>query len=109
MQKIYSAITFFMMCIGILSCTKKDNLPNNGEPRISYVRLTDPATADSLLVEAGQGVLIAIVGENLGDAREIWFNDQKASLTQPYITPTVVLVSVPSQIPVEVDNKIKIF
>lgn len=109
MQKIYSAVTFFMMCIGILSCTKKDNLPNNGEPRISYVRLTDPATADSLLVEAGQGVLIAIVGENLGDAREIWFNDQKASLTQPYITSTVVLVSVPSQIPVEVDNKIKIF
>ncbi|MET3881091.1 IPT/TIG domain-containing protein [Chitinophaga sp. OAE865] len=109
MQKIYSAITFLIMCIGILSCTKKDNLPNNGEPRISYVRLTDPATADSLLVEAGQGVLIAIVGENLGDVREIWFNDQKASLTQPYITSTVILVSVPSQIPVEVDNKVKLF
>ncbi|MGF6851079.1 hypothetical protein QFZ51_006314 [Chitinophaga sp. W3I9] len=107
MQKIYSSIVLLIMCIGIISCSK-DNLPNNGEPRISYVRLTDPATSDSLLVEAGQGVLIAIVGENLGDAREIWFNDQKASLTQPYITPTVILVSIPSQIPVEVDNKLKI-
>ncbi|SEW56331.1 glycan-binding surface protein [Chitinophaga arvensicola] len=112
MQKIYRSILLFILCAGIVagysSCTKKDSLPNNGEPSITYVRVTDPLAADSLLVEAGQGILIAIVGVNLGDAKEIWFNDQKASLTLPYITATTILVSVPSQIPTEVDNKLKI-
>ncbi|RFS21331.1 hypothetical protein DVR12_15630 [Chitinophaga silvatica] len=111
MQKIYKSILLFLLCIGIVCCYSactKESLSNNGEPKINYVRVTDPAAADSLVVEAGQGMLIAIVGENLGDAREIWFNDQKANLTSPYITSTVILVSVPSQIPVEVDNKLKI-
>lgn len=112
MQKIYRAILLFILGIGMAasysSCTKKDSLPNNGEPSISYVRVTDPLAADSMLVEAGQGILIAIVGVNLGDAKEIWFNDQKASLTLPYVTATTILVSVPSQIPTEIDNKLKI-
>ena len=43
------------------SCTK-DNESNSGEPRINYVRVTNPVSADSLLIGAGQGMLIAIVG-----------------------------------------------
>ncbi|MBI1344075.1 MAG: hypothetical protein GC171_14200 [Terrimonas sp.] len=98
--------TLFTM--GLFSSCGKDDLPNNGEPRIRYVRITAPESSDSLLVGAGQGQLIAIVGENLQDAVQVWFNDQMARLTPTYITNTSLLVSVPSQIPITISNKIKI-
>ncbi|MEO6723046.1 MAG: glycan-binding surface protein [Ferruginibacter sp.] len=101
----------FIMAFAIVSiytsCTK-DKLSNSGEPRIKYVRITSPESADSLLVGAGQGNLIAIVGENLQDVVEIWFNDQKATLTPTYITSTTILVSVPTPIPRAVTNKVKL-
>jgi hypothetical protein len=90
-----------------ISC-QEDDLPNNGEPVINFIRVTDPEDADSLLTGAGQGNLIAIVGENLQDAKEIWFNDQRASLTPTYITSKTILVSVPTQIPDAINNKMRI-
>jgi Surface glycan-binding protein B xyloglucan binding domain len=112
MKKITITLILFIMAFATVSlytsCTKDDNAPNNGEPRILYIRVTNPVSSDSLLVGAGQGALIAIIGENLQDAKEIWFNDQRAVLTPTYITSTSILVSVPSIIPKEVNNKIKI-
>ena len=102
-----------MLVIGIsismlyTSCSK-DSSAGTGEPRISYVRITDPESADSLLVAAGQGSLIAIIGENLQNTREIWFNDQRAVLTPAYITSRSILVSVPTNVPKEITNKLKI-
>jgi hypothetical protein len=111
-MKRFQSILFLTMVIAVAgvysACTKNESAPNNGEPRIRYVRITNPTSADSLLVSAGQGNLIAIVGENLESAREIWFNDQKAALTPTYITSTTILVSVPSQIPTAINNKLKI-
>ena len=94
--------------VGIFTACQKDDLPNGGEPRITYVRVTNPASSDSLLVGAAQGKLIAIMGENLGKAVEMWFNDQKASLNPTYITNTTILVNVPAQIPLAISNKLKI-
>lgn len=95
--------------VGIYSsCKKDDNLPNGGEPRVRYVRITAPESSDSLLVGAGQGRLVAIIGENLQGAQEIWFNDQKATLTSTYITSTSILVRVPTPIPKDITNKLKI-
>jgi hypothetical protein len=59
-------------------------------------------------VGAFQGNLIAIIGENLQNAVQIWFNDQKAVLTPTYITSNSILVSVPSQIPKTITNTLKI-
>ena len=39
---------------------------------------------------------------------EIWFNDQRALLTPTYITKTSILVAVPSQIPLSVNNTMKL-
>lgn len=72
------------------------------------MRVTSPASSDSLLVGAGQGQLIAIVGDNLEGAVEIWFNDQQALLTPTYITKTSILVSVPTRIPVSINNTMRI-
>ena len=86
------------------SC-KEDDIDTHGEPSITYVRVTNPVSSDSLLVGAFQSNLIAIVGENLQDVTEIWFNDQKAVLTPTYITSKTILVSVPAMIPKEISNK----
>ncbi|WP_207495793.1 glycan-binding surface protein [Aridibaculum aurantiacum] len=111
MKKIQQTILMLIMAVAVIgtytSC-KKEQLPNGGEPRIKYVRVTNPASADSLLVGAGQGSLIAIVGENLQDAVEIWFNDQRATLNPTYITSTTILVNVPQPIPTSINNKMKI-
>jgi len=106
--KQISMLALVIALAGIYASCENEELPNNGEPRIRYVRLTDPVSSDSLLVSAYQGNLIAIIGENLQDAQRIWFNDQQSVLTSTYITNTTILVSVPSVIPKEITNKIKI-
>ncbi|MFT3935430.1 MAG: IPT/TIG domain-containing protein [Chitinophagaceae bacterium] len=109
MKNILKPVLWLIAVIGTAgiyaSCTK-DNSP--AQPVIKYVRITNPASSDSLLVGAFQGGQIAIIGENLGDATEIWFNDQKAVLTPTYITNTTILVNVPNQIPKVITNKLKI-
>jgi hypothetical protein len=109
-MKAFNKILFLLLLtvgvVSVFSSCKKDE--NTGTPSISYVRVTRPESSDSLLVGAGQGQLIAIVGNNLKDAVEIWFNDQRAQLTPTYITNTSILVRVPTQIPAAVNNQLKI-
>lgn len=104
--KIILLATTLLAVAGLYQSCSKDN--NNGEPRIDYVRITKPTSSDSLLIGAGQGMLIAIVGNNLKNTTQIWFNDQPAVLTPTYITNTSILVSVPSQIPKKVTNIMKL-
>ena len=111
MKQLYKSILFVATIIVATmlnwSCDTNDS-SSGGTPYILYVRVTNPASADSLLVSAGQGQLIAIVGGNLQNTREVWFNDQKATFNPVYITNTTVLVNVPTQIPGDVNNKLKL-
>ncbi len=75
---------------------------------ISYIRVTRPSASDSLLAKAGQGAMIAIIGENLQDAREIWFNDLQGSLSPTFITNTSIITRVPTDIPTDITNQIKL-
>jgi hypothetical protein len=84
-----------------------EELPFDGKPTVVYVRVTDPASSDSLLAAAGQGQMIAIVGENLGSVRQLWFNDQRATLNPSYITSKTIIARVPSQIPSTINNQMK--
>lgn len=108
-MKLFNKILLLLLTtismVSIFSSCKKDEI---GTPSISYVRITRPESSDSLLIGAGQGRLIAIVGNNLQNAVQIWFNDQQAQLTPTYITPTSILVRVPTQIPTTVNNKVRI-
>ena len=109
MKSIKKLVLGILITIGLLSifnsCEKEDS---EGTPSISYIRITSPESSDSILASAGQGQLIAIVGNNLENAVEIWFNDQRALLTPTYITKTSILVAVPSQIPLSVNNTMKL-
>ncbi|HEU5168206.1 MAG TPA: glycan-binding surface protein [Chitinophagaceae bacterium] len=109
MKSFNISLLVLLMTVGMIStfisCNKDDD---SGTPTISYVRVTRPESSDSLLVGAGQGQLIAIVGDNLQNAVQIWFNDQQSRLTPTYISKNSILVSVPTQIPLTVTNKLKI-
>ncbi|GAB3412820.1 glycan-binding surface protein [Niabella aquatica] len=109
MQKIYITIVAVLVLMGtaalFASCKKEDQ---NKMPSVSYVRITDPAASDSLLAGAGQGQLVAIMGDNLENAVEVWFNDRKAVITPTYITSRSILASVPSLVPGNIINKLKI-
>ncbi len=110
MKSVHKILAILLVTVGavsmITSCEKNND--DTGTPSISYVRITRPESSDSLLIGAGQGQLIAIVGNNLKNAVQVWFNDQQARLTPTYITNTSILVVVPTQIPIDVSNKVKI-
>jgi len=108
MKNISKALLLLPIIMGattVFNSCKKDK---SGEPSINYVRITRPSSSDSLLVGAGQGQLIAIVGNNLQECIEIWFNDQSSRLTPTYITNTTILVRIPTQIPLAINNKMKL-
>lgn len=100
-QIAFTAALLFSIILLSSSCSDDTQ---SGDPRIHYVRITDPAASDSLLVSAGQGQLIAIIGDNLGKANGIVFNDVPSLLIPVYITNTSVLVSVPTEIPTVLTN-----
>lgn len=77
-----------------------------GLPTVKYVRVPKPEAADSLLTGAYMSNIICLVGDNLRSVYELYFNDQKAVLNTSYITDHTLIVSVPSNIPEEVTDKI---
>ncbi|HEY0742003.1 MAG TPA: glycan-binding surface protein [Chryseosolibacter sp.] len=92
---------------GIFIGCSEEELPNGGKPMVSYVRVTRPTSSDSLLIAAGQGQMVAIMGENLRDIRQLWFNDQRAVLNPSFITDKTVITRVPSQIPENITNQMR--
>jgi len=76
-----------------------------GVPEVYYVRVTDSASADSLLVEAYMDNTICIVGNNLRSVYKLYFNDQEAILNTSFITDNTLIVAVPKEIPEVVTNK----
>jgi hypothetical protein len=113
MKAIIRNILFLMLPLlmvgGLMSsCTEDEELVNDGKPMIRYVRVTNPDAADSLLVGAPLGNLVAVVGENLGNTVELWFNDKQAFLNPAFITDKTILVSVPNKAPLEVTNTMRL-
>lgn len=78
----------------------------SGKPEVYYVRLADPAAADSLIDAAYMEATICLVGENLRSIRKIFFNDQEAILNISFITDNTLFVNIPKNIPEEVTNTI---
>ncbi|MHA6247456.1 glycan-binding surface protein [Pontibacter sp. CAU 1760] len=108
----YKSLLFLFIAFamtGIFAgCSEDEDLPNNGKPTVSYIRVTRPDASDSLVAKAGQGNMVAIMGQNLGKARELWFNDQQAVLTPTFITNTTIISRVPTNIPNNITNQMKI-
>ena len=101
-----SAITILLVILftGMLfQACDKDDL-GGGMPEVMYVRITDAAKSDSLVTHAFMGSTVAIIGQNLQDVDEIWFNDQKAFVNFSFVTGTSIIVTIPNVIPATVNN-----
>jgi len=105
---LYLFIVPMVIAGALLSSCDDDELENGGEPAIYYVRITTPESSDSLIVSAFLGNLVAIMGDNLGEARHVYFNDKEAVITPTFVTNTSILVRVPNEAPVAISNKIRI-
>jgi hypothetical protein len=100
-----SAISILLMvlttCLLFHACEKKEPA---AMPQVSYVRVTDAAKSDSLVTHAFMGNTVGIIGQNLRDVDEIWFNDQKAFVNFSFVTNTSIIVTIPNVIPAKVTN-----
>ena len=105
--KYLTLLALLAAVFGANSCKKDEVDSSDGPAAVYYIRSTDPALSDSLLTGSFMGSLIAIVGDNLGNTRELWFNDQQATLNPTYITDKTILVNVPSTVPSTVTDKMR--
>lgn len=90
---------------GLLFQACNDNEEEMFMPEITYVRITDPLKSDSLVTHAFMGSTIGIMGNNLKDVDEIWFNDQKAFVNFSFVTNSTIIVTIPPIIPSTVTGK----
>ena len=79
---------------------------SGGNPTIRYIRSVGAEGTDSILTGAYMDNSICIVGDNLRSIVKMFFNDQEAKLIPSLITDNTMIVTVPSNIPGEVFNKI---
>jgi hypothetical protein len=112
MKKIYYRNPLVTACLLLLvilfsglvfqACDEDES--EGAVPAINYIRVTDPEKSDSLVVRAFLGSTIAIVGEDLQDIKELWFNNQQAKLNTSFITSTSIIVTIPDDIPTVVTD-----
>lgn len=108
-SKIKTFVALFLICVfstQFFTGCNKDNDMSEAVPEIQYIRMNDPAKADSLLVSASLGDVIVLVGKNLGNVQDIWFNDKKAKLNTSYITDATIVLTIPKSIPTTVSDSI---
>ena len=106
MNRIYNAAAVIAaMLAGFLtvSCDKASS--PDADPQVFFVRPVDSAQGDKLLTEVSMGSTIAVIGEGLAGVNRIAFNDQVSKLNPTLVTPTSIIVTVPSTMPEEVTNK----
>lgn len=109
MKNIFKTTVALLVIITMtmVSCASDDAVVRP-TPYIKYVRITDPISSDSLIVKAGQGQLLALMGDNLQNTVEVWFNNRKAFIKPTYVSKNSILTNVPNKIPTEINNQIRL-
>ena len=107
-NKLVSSIMLILAALftGILIQSCKKSNSDSGMPVVNYVRITNPLKSDSLVTHAFMGNVVAIMGENLQDVDEVWFNDQSATVNRSFVTSSTIIVTIPNIIPTTVTNKL---
>ena len=85
----------FGSSLTLTSCKDDDG---GEQPVIERVRLTDPEKADSAFTVAGLGQMILIEGHNLGNALNIYINNQDCYFNSNYNTSTHIIMTIPSDL-----------
>lgn len=102
-------LLFLMVIVAPTFTACDDDDDEGGTPSIRYFRIPDASKADSMIVGAPWGTVVAIIGENLNSVKTIKFNDIEASLNSCYVTDNAILVSVPNGFPTVETNKVYLY
>jgi len=110
-NKIFKGLSLMLAVGALVATTACDDEPDKyeiagGTPTVNYIRPVSLASSDSLLTEASMGTTVCIVGENLRSITALSFNDQAAVLNTSYMTDHTMIVTVPTEIPNDVTDKI---
>lgn len=97
LNKIYISVIAVMTVMMSLTECSDDNDGMSGPPIIESVRFTDPEKADSTFTMASPGTMIAIMGRNLGGARELYINDQSVSFNLNMNTDHSLIAVIPTE------------
>ena len=89
----------------VMNSCKKDSTTGGAMPSISNFRVVEK---DSTITAGAFGLTIAVIGVNLQDVQEVWFNDLKADLNPNFVTNTNIICAIPNKLPSEITNKIKL-
>jgi len=93
--------------VSIASCDRIDYPDryrvSDGTPKVYSVRYAD---RDLNITGAYMDEVVCLLGDNLRSIKELWFNDQKATLNTSYITDHTLIVSVPKVLPTVQTDKI---
>lgn len=108
MKSIYKYLDTRLFLIGLLvlpflvvvSCQNDDD----AMPVIHYVRVTDPAKADSTFTDVNPGTMIVVIGEHLGGTQKVYINDQEVSFNRNYVTSTSIILTVPAELELTGEN-----
>jgi len=89
--------------VGLNSCKKETT--GGVMPSITNIRVVQK---DSTITAGAFGLTIALVGNNLEDVQEVWFNDLKAALNPNFVTSTNIICAIPNKLPSAITNKVKL-
>ena len=81
--------------VSVSSCQGDDG--SGGAPEITGVRITNPASADSIFAQANTGQMIAVIGKNLANVQKAYINDQSISFNPTYNTATSIILTIPTE------------
>jgi hypothetical protein len=107
---IFNIVIAALALVACNACDKNDEGGSNGgTPVVRYIRPCNEASSDSLLSSAYLGEKIAIIGEHLAGVNKIYFNDQKVKLNPNFVTDHAIILTIPSGIPGEKQDLIKLY
>jgi hypothetical protein len=100
---ISKLVLFILVVVAGISSCKKDKA--DVMPSVTNFRVVEK---DSAISGGAFGLYIAIQGDNLQNVQEVWFNDIKAILNPNFVTSNNIICVVPSTLPGELLNQVKL-
>jgi hypothetical protein len=100
-----AVLLILLTTITLNSCDNDDDDDAGAMPVITQFRVVEK---DSTITAGAFGLTIAVVGKNLQNVQEVWFNDLKAILNPNFVTSTNIICAIPNTLPSQITNKVKL-
>ena len=114
MKKIFQ-YTFYLFTafasVCLMSCSDSDDYAKNDKgatPVVNYIKECLIEPNDEHIERAHPGTTLCIVGQRLGDVRQVWFNDQQCRLNPNFVTSNDIFCTIPTTFPGKVTNQIRL-